>query len=494
MGVLLADEVQTAHQLAMATRWKDDTGVERFPDLMVISACDSASGGAPVAGASFSVPLAAQLVNEGIPVVVGMAGEVGDKACRLFTRRFGDGLLRGEDVPTSAAHGRRGAYIGSGPPTSSIDWALPTVFVSSKVPLDHVAIPFPEKLRRIRKIAQALDMVVDRSDPVFCGREEFFAALDDLIDRNTNSRVLVAWAQHLSGFGEARLVKELGRRAIHRGYLPVDVEDNHDEAPPTTTALAVDIVRSIFIAANSLGLPVFASRVLRQLGVTAADDPDWGVLIEQTELARSEPERDAKALSVWLAADFDALVNGARLKYPDIFGAHSSAILMMHRVHTMVNVLDSVLLEKRLIGAAGVGSEQNPVPVIMTASMGDGRKLEDAKNHQRAGWLFEELQSFRPNNVLIVSYYLWVLMNPRPGTFQTPGGGFLGENVYAPLRSQDGWRQKMQDRFFGRTSDFGWPLMDFVYPLAGTDAAGGRQFDIGDDERTFADYVKAGRP
>jgi hypothetical protein len=42
-------------------------------------------------------PLAVQLVEIGVPVVVGMAGEVSEQACRFFARRFYEGFLEGEE-------------------------------------------------------------------------------------------------------------------------------------------------------------------------------------------------------------------------------------------------------------------------------------------------------------------------------------------------------------------------------------------------------------
>jgi CHAT domain-containing protein len=52
------------------------------PDAVVLNACNTARVG------DVSVAFAAELIRQGIPLVVGMAGEVADSACRLFARQF----------------------------------------------------------------------------------------------------------------------------------------------------------------------------------------------------------------------------------------------------------------------------------------------------------------------------------------------------------------------------------------------------------------------
>src|SRR5262249_37483984 len=67
------------------------------PEIVVLNACYSAGAELEEVGQVAS-PLAVELVAAGVPVVVGMAGAVADRACRLFTRRFYQSLLEGGQI------------------------------------------------------------------------------------------------------------------------------------------------------------------------------------------------------------------------------------------------------------------------------------------------------------------------------------------------------------------------------------------------------------
>ena len=64
--------------------------------------------------------------------MVGMAGEIADQACRLFSLLFYESLLRDGQLAFAASQGRRLGIIGVGnsDPRTSVDWALPTIFLS----------------------------------------------------------------------------------------------------------------------------------------------------------------------------------------------------------------------------------------------------------------------------------------------------------------------------------------------------------------------------
>src|ERR1700760_573508 len=78
---------------------------------------------------SRSATRAAALVSAGVPMVVGMSGEVADSACRLFTRRFYEALLQGESVAAATAEGRRAGLTGADP-YHTVDWAFPSLLLS----------------------------------------------------------------------------------------------------------------------------------------------------------------------------------------------------------------------------------------------------------------------------------------------------------------------------------------------------------------------------
>src|SRR6266496_1336705 len=82
--------------------WRILSEAEVPPQVVVLNACDT---GRPAAGKA--LPLAAALVKWGVPVVVGMAGTVADRACRMFTTRFYEALLERRSIAAATAEGRR---------------------------------------------------------------------------------------------------------------------------------------------------------------------------------------------------------------------------------------------------------------------------------------------------------------------------------------------------------------------------------------------------
>ena len=120
------------------------------------------------------VPLAAQLVDQGLPLVVGMSGRVADSACRLFTRGFYEALVLGSeagapvDLAASAATGRRAALQRA--PSSAVDWVFPVTLLAKDVPTTSVVVADAERRRRRTVVAQRFL----RGEP-FCGRIESLA-------------------------------------------------------------------------------------------------------------------------------------------------------------------------------------------------------------------------------------------------------------------------------------------------------------------------------
>ena len=88
------------------------------PQVVVLSACHTASDEGPLhpldGAGQAAFPLAVELVRKGIPMVIGMAGEVADSACRLFGRKFYESLLSDGQVGRAAARGRRAGLLHGG--------------------------------------------------------------------------------------------------------------------------------------------------------------------------------------------------------------------------------------------------------------------------------------------------------------------------------------------------------------------------------------------
>src|SRR5262249_26450553 len=130
---LIDDDKPGAVSPLRAQQLREDIFATAMPKVVVLNACFSANSGDGyhVRPDRLQQPLTVDLVEMGVPVVVGMAGEVSDQACRLFSRRFYEALLHGEPIVEAAAQGRRAGILGGGgdDPRSSPDWSLPVLFL-----------------------------------------------------------------------------------------------------------------------------------------------------------------------------------------------------------------------------------------------------------------------------------------------------------------------------------------------------------------------------
>ncbi len=258
---------------------------ETLPAIVVLSACNTGQAdadeqdllapGAPVEGegerpevelrgAHETAPMAARLVARGIPVVIGMAGRVADSACRHFTRRFGEAVVRGEPLVRATADGRRAAFAyDDQSPEESVDWAFPAVFVSARVPADYRPTP-PALAGSMPPVEEWVTRYHKKrgNEPVLCGRHKFFDAYYDLF-RTDKPSVLGAYVVPVSplsggpdlpqheqdrGFGKTRLLRELTVQAIRDGHIPVVVSsDSRNWEPPKTLP---DLLIKLFKALN----------------------------------------------------------------------------------------------------------------------------------------------------------------------------------------------------------------------------------------------------
>jgi len=158
-----------------------------LPQVVILNACYTASQNTELytkAGQAAS-PLAAKLVagdggEPGVPIVVGMAGEIADQACRLFTRCFYQAILVGREVSHAAADGRRVGIIENGltDPKTSIDWALPTLFMSAAVDKAEIVVR-PSKAEE--KWYEVASEIAPKEYPGFCDRLGFFEWYDCLM-------------------------------------------------------------------------------------------------------------------------------------------------------------------------------------------------------------------------------------------------------------------------------------------------------------------------
>lgn len=395
------DEWVTAEQLLGAFGESGHT-----PAVVVLSACQS--GAVPESGST--LPFAARLVAGGIPVVVAMAGDIADTACRVFTRALTTAIGQGTPLLRAIVLGRRAAFF-ERPDPDSVDWIMPVLFRAEHVDGGATLVDITAAAAA-RHRARLLDVVWE---PVFCGRGEFIAAMDRLLDQSDPLNVLVAHQsdpqQH---FGGKRLLRELAARAVRAGRLPVLLGPFDSDPPTDRGGLADALHDKLGEIRDNLGLPA------RPAQITAA---------------AAAPKAKAADLARAIRADFALLEDDLPDTDPVRLSPRPRVVLLCHRVDRWLEALDDLL---DMLRPQGLGPGAHPVPVIMTGADGaeQGLPLLEARLNRfhGASWIeFQQLGRLRsedsdPEDILA---YQWWLLNPARDK----------QPVYAPRRgsSPAGW-------------------------------------------------------
>jgi hypothetical protein len=363
-----------------------------LPTVVVLSACYSAvvpsdpgSEQPPrAAGVDRIGSLAAELVAGGVPVVVGMGGRIADSACRLFTRFFGEALVRGEPLVAAVARGRRAAFIDGTPKTA--DWAFPVLFLAPEVaPVYSPAQRPPGKsdpcqVLAIRALAYGVPLY-----PVFCARHDIFERFQQLFLFRPGTRpILPIFTKNAApGLGRHRLLQELAAQSLREGHVPclVSSKDKNWPNPPLAGApeLAILILRAIADARQAFGLrmpfnssviaAILAARPNPTLSVKLAglrQKSEFSSVLDQV-LKGAGDGPSAKTCRDALQEDFKALIAEARKASEadpslPLTGRDSRALLLLNYVHKYDKAIDPLLHE--LIGGFGLGPPDEPVPVI----------------------------------------------------------------------------------------------------------------------------------
>jgi hypothetical protein len=314
------DEYVTAGEVLGAFR---EAG--HVPRVVVLSACQTASAppgssgqAAAPADAINALPFAAQLVAEGVPVVVAMAGDIADTACRVFTRALTAAIEQGSPLVRAVIRGRRAAFY-ERPDPESIDWAMPVLFLAEGIPSETCLVD-TTATAAAKKRSHALDLAYE---PVFCGRGEFIEAFDRLLDDSDLLNVLVAHtADPKQSYGGMRLLRELGARAVRSGRMPV-LLGPYDKSPPTDrNGLAEQLDVHLRDVRLNLGLPVKPVRT-----VTVAADP------------KARPQD----LALAIRADLGELERDLPDNDPVHASPHPRAVLLCHRVDLWLDAFDDLL-------------------------------------------------------------------------------------------------------------------------------------------------------
>jgi hypothetical protein len=363
-------------------------GGQRMPSMVVLSACQAGAAGSGSGTSSF----AATLVAGGVPVVVAMAGDIEDTACRVFTRALALAIEGGLPLVDAVIRGRRAAFL-EGDPIESVDWSRPALFLDERVPVGE---PLVDKaaIEAVRKRIVDLRLV---DEPVFFGRADFIRAMDQMLDPGQDLKVLIAYTRD-SGrrYGGFRLLQELAARAARDGCLPV-LLGRFDSVPPRDwAALANALDEKLWDIRDWLGL----AQGVECRAVTA------------TRLPGVRP-RD---MVVAIREDLARLVVDLHAADPGWAGSEPHVMLLLHRVDLWgPDLLDGLI---PLLGPQGIGSRDHPVPVVLTGLAGANHSaFHDAmEGPWRGPWVrwapLEWFHSDEQDPEDLLAYQTWLLNPP----------------------------------------------------------------------------------
>lgn len=396
------------------------------PTVVVLSACFTGGPGggdrAVLAGVHESAPFAADLVAQGIPIVIGMAGRVADITSRLFARRLTDAVVKGTPLTRATAVARQVAFADGGDPDSTIDWALPAVFLARNVsplyqPLD--AIASKAEWKRLE------DWIHEFKDtPVFCGRETFLARFHRMLrppeDERPNQVIAAIVATQETGYGRTRLLKELATQAFYSGDLPLLLTFTGDR-PRDLNQLMLEFVKAIrhlrtdvlkLDRATDAQLPLYLKR---DPGVAGLDSN----LAEDLELSTGTFTADSAKRAI--AADLSALLSDAQERHESL--ASGRLVVLLDDLDLYSDALIEAFLGGDLMGAGGFGTTDAPIPVVFTASRGGAQDPRfEALESGSLGWVDAlTLGPFQPDGEDLRACQS-VLLNPfqRPAIYPFP--------------------------------------------------------------------------
>lgn len=354
----------------------EDAGV--VPPIVVLNACYAGgAAGGPTGSGDGHLPFAADLVQRGVAIAVGMAGEVEDRACQLFARRFYQALVANEAITVATTQARRTVLAAWPDYQQSLEWARPTLFVAQGID-PTVATTKPatldviERAGRFRQVGTSPSMLCDRYEVLAAAQELF-----ELADNPGNDQLLVAMRVDADarGLGKTRLLEEIAVRAIFDRFLPVIIRGNV-EPPQTLLEFALVLSDAMDETRGNLKLDkvlrtrarLVAFDVFRNAANPATDPDamsdaqfkDQRYTLRDRLRALPPPGGNVPAARICdaIAEDCAQLAGDAAART----GTAYRVLILIDELHRYAGAIDPILDNIRF---AGFGTEEAPIPVVV---------------------------------------------------------------------------------------------------------------------------------
>jgi hypothetical protein len=330
---------------------------------VVLNACHTATTSPDDVHMSY----AAQLVAGGIPVAVGMAGQVADSVCRLFTASFYSALYERGSLPLAVCEGRRAALLQYKTHTHNVEWARPVLYLADETPTT-----FEVNLTK-QKIAIAAKALRKRKE-ILCDRMNYLQDLEGVCDRRITNLGLAV--QELRAglpaiqLGKTWLLEEMQWLALLEGYAPCLLESHAEVDPPANfLAFALALAEAMNKARKAWGeSPVWHSAAIAaiytELGRTIPADEnqlvvEYGKVLLEFQ-ARNAYSMTPDAVQWQILRDLTTLLSEAKRE----LGARGILILI-DDLHRYEGSWKSILASA---GGYGLGDQNTPAPLVFTYS------------------------------------------------------------------------------------------------------------------------------
>lgn len=398
--------------------------VDRWrPSVVILSTCFSGTvGGNTVVGGPWQGgPLAAELVAGGIPLVIGMAGQVADQACRLFTRTFGEALVYGKPLILAMEAGRRAAFTLGDWPKRSVDWALPAMYRARGVKADF-AITAMERSSDEQWLQNVLGMLNIHRDrePVLAARFELLDVHYERLLRGDPAMLAVLGPM---GSGKSRLLREFAAQAASQGHVPllVSADDVTD-----TKLDDWDEVRLLWLAelgrtCDALDLGPLPTPCQLELLDPAADDKTRAALHPDVARALHVAKETLPPLLRALQLDLLALLAKARATNPARHPASARAWLLLDHLHLYKSDFQPGFFDRNVtpFSRFGLGKLTEVLPVVLAFNPDHpaAQELKPIAEGKCRTWIVDLTLDPFPTDDTDLLYYGRVLLSPHAPTF-----------------------------------------------------------------------------
>lgn len=421
----------------------DGQAPANLPPIVVLNACHTADSIEDTPNAATDIKgsylaMAAEFVAGGVCVAIGMAGEIADAACRIFTRNFYQALIKQDSLALATARGRRAAmYHYEKVYTTSVEWARPTLFAGDGV-LGSLIVPgtYDEEVLRLTEIPSKY---LNDSN-LLCDHFACLKAYQQFrLELGSNSeckmlgfRVTEAESSGMK-FGKTRLLEEVAAQSVLDNFIPCLIRNLGVPLPGNLLSLtillanAMDATRERFFIDQR-----HVSNAHKQAFKLFGLNPNPENSIELTEAKDEVNERienlgksgEPKDLSAQLTKAI--IIEDFKQLHKDINGtregkAARKLLLLLDDLHLYERVAP-VLLSEAMTGSYGLGDSSLPIPVIFTYSGKlpmNTQALDEIERVVRRGKYVvkQDLQRITDESEARLAYSQYLLSRPSPLSF-----------------------------------------------------------------------------